>query len=205
MTWITTNTGRDHSLSMNAQIQPGLITYQELAHSLAHINRYSGHARRTYSVAEHSLLCQEYAKTTGASALAQLCVLMHDAHEMLIGDVTSPVKAMLGGDWYVFEGAIQRKVLESFSLWDASLDHAKLIKQCDLVALASERAELLEWHPLRNKPWPVLDTPGAEVKPWENARLNANWRQNITPAEWSVSFQRRAVSLRNSIEQGAAA
>ena len=43
----------------------------------------------------------------------------------------------------------------------------------DLVALATERRDLMQYDPARNLPWPILDTPGAEVLPLESADLNS--------------------------------
>lgn len=203
MTWITTNTGRDHNLMPTHDIAPGELTYKEVAHSLAHINRYSGHTSRPYSVAEHSLLCASIANGKGASPAHQLCVLMHDAHECIVGDVTSPIKQMIGPAWHAFEGHIQYKVLSSFGLYDTFVDCLSLVKHCDLTALASERAALLEWHPARNKPWPVIDTPGAEIKPWPEANLHANFRHSNTPAEWAAHFHRRAMALEGAMNKQA--
>lgn len=201
MTWITINSGRDHSLLPADHIAPGELTYKEVAHSLAHINRYSGHTNRPYSVAEHSLLCASIANAKGASAAHQLCVLMHDAHECIVGDVTSPVKQMIGPEWKAFESQIQFKVLYSFGLVDAFLECDELVRFCDLTALASERAALLEWHPARNKPWPVIDTPGFEVKPWPDANLHASFRHSNTPADWAAHFHRRAMALEGAMHK----
>lgn len=203
MTWITTNTGRDHSLLAAHTIAPGELTYKEVAHSLAHINRYSGHTCRPYSVAEHSLLCATIANAMGASAAHQLCVLMHDAHESIVGDVTSPVKQMIGPAWGAFEGQIQHQVLRSFGIYETFVECAELVRLCDLTALASERAALLEWHPARNKPWPVIDTPGALIKPWPDANLHAAYRYSNTPADWSLNFHRRAMALEGAMQKQA--
>jgi len=51
MTWMITNTGRDHYLSGIAQHLNAAPTIEEIAHSLAQINRFTGHCRRPYSVA----------------------------------------------------------------------------------------------------------------------------------------------------------
>lgn len=201
MTWITTYSGRDMGLMPIDFITPGDLTYKEVAHSLAHINRYSGHTSRPYSVAEHSLMCASIANAKGASPAHQLCVLMHDAHECITGDVTSPVKQMIGPAWHAFETDIQQKVLNSFGLYGAFMECMDLVKLCDLTALASERAALLEYHPMRNRPWPVIDTPGAEIKPWPEANLHANFRHSNTPLEWAAHFHRRAMALEGAMQK----
>jgi uncharacterized protein len=201
MTWITTYAGRDHSLLPGDTLQPGELTYKEVAHSLAHINRYSGHTSRPYSVAEHSLLCASIANAKGASPAHQLCVLMHDAHECITGDVTSPVKQMIGPTWHTFETDIQQQVLNSFGLYAHFMQCMELVKWCDLTALASERAALLEYHPARNRPWPAIDTPGATIKPWNDANLHAGFRHSNTPAEWATHFHRRAMALEGAMHK----
>ena len=70
MTWQLTHTGREHHLDHAAHpdTTPPIV---EIAWSLAHINRYNGHALRAYSVAEHSLLVADYAHSIGASKMQQ--------------------------------------------------------------------------------------------------------------------------------------
>ena len=54
----------------------------DIAHSLAHICRYSGQCRAFYSVAEHSILVADTVAEFGYEAL------LHDSAEAFIGDVT---------------------------------------------------------------------------------------------------------------------
>lgn len=179
MTWLLTNTGRQHYLTgpqaSAASNVPGIT---EIAHSLAQINRYTGHCKRPYSVAEHSLLCAHYAQATNMTPLVQLAVLMHDAHECITGDVASPIKQVLGHTWKLFEDAQQEHLLRHYSLLDASREHHDLIRHCDLVALATERRDLMAFDAAKHDPWPVIDTPGHEVLPWNKVDLNSTNRMN---------------------------
>ena len=58
------------------------------------------------------------------------------------------------------------------------------IKEADLIALATERRDLMRFDPARNLPWPALDTPGAVVHPLEAVDLNSperaamSWRHH---------------------------
>lgn len=74
------------------KVSPADICIEDIAHSLAHLCRYTGHTRMFYSVAQHSLLVAE--KIPGGSGL-KLAALLHDAAEAYIGDVSSPLKQWL--------------------------------------------------------------------------------------------------------------
>ena len=67
-----------------------MIHLADIAQALSQICRYGGHTRSHYSVAEHSVLVSE--KFKGEMAFA---ALLHDAAEAYLGDVISPLKALL--------------------------------------------------------------------------------------------------------------
>lgn len=171
--WLLTSDGQDHHISGTAVLLPGNTPRIEvIAHSLAQINRFTGHAHRPYSVAEHSLLVCEIVKGMGLDCHAQRAALMHDAHEAFTGDVATPIKSALGVDWLSFENIHARMVRHAFGMQCAHVAYDKQIKHADLIALAIERRDLMRFDPARNLPWPVLDTPGAEVHPHESMDLN---------------------------------
>lgn len=62
-----------------------------IVESLAKQCRYNGHVPRFYSVAEHSVFC---ARVGGliSYAVARQC-LVHDFHEVIVGDIVSPIKS----------------------------------------------------------------------------------------------------------------
>ena len=94
--WITTATGRDFPLAgLPTLMQGAQPCIEDIAHALAQINRFTGHAARPYSVAEHSLLVCDIVRAKGLNAHAQLLALLHDAHEAYCGDVASPTKSLL--------------------------------------------------------------------------------------------------------------
>lgn len=204
MTWLLTHTGREHSLTAlpHPDNAPSIA---EIAWSLAHINRYTGHARRAYSVAEHSLLVADIAIAMGASKLTELVCLWHDAHECIVGDVASPVKQMLGSAWAVFEDFHQAGLLEAYELLEPMRANGDFVKRCDLIALATERRDLTAFDAATNRPWPVIDTPGQCVVSWGGAALMQPSQVLRTPSQWARLFEQRSEALFVALAEEAAA
>ncbi|OLV20163.1 hypothetical protein [Deinococcus marmoris] len=75
---------------------PAHIKDADVAHALAHINRFTGHLNRAFSVAQHSLLVVELLAERGhRDAGLLLQGLVHDAAECYVGDVSAPLKRLL--------------------------------------------------------------------------------------------------------------
>ena len=72
------------------------VEIEDIAHGLARVARWNGQTKGDYvfSVAQHSLLVEQMARTLspGLGAQEQLCILLHDAAEYVIGDMISPFK-----------------------------------------------------------------------------------------------------------------
>lgn len=66
---------------------PALIDIEDIAYSLAGINRFGAHTRPRYTVAEHSVMVSRLVEDDVA-----LRGLLHDAPEAYLGDIISPVK-----------------------------------------------------------------------------------------------------------------
>lgn len=181
--WIVLADGAEHYLT-GAEVAHNDFNPDTLAHHLALINRYTGAAKRPYSVAEHSLLCAEIAEHMGLPLIAQLAALVHDYHEAITGDCSSPVKWTVGHAWEHFEqpvaNALRRRLglLSTFTAW------GQRIKAIDLIALATERRDLLAFDSDRHRPWPVIDTPGHVVEPIEWRCLDNLKREQTHWTEW---------------------
>lgn len=204
MSWLLTSTGREHYLTgAGARHPDNMPTIQEIAGSLSQINRFTGHCSRPYSVAEHSLLVKSIAtRLFGADEKGQLAALMHDAHECICGDVASPIKQVLGEAWRQFEALHEQHLRWSFGLEEIYAEHHAMVKQCDLIALATERRDLLPYDPAFNTPWPVLDTMGHVVSPWTEVDLGDRNRQESAPIVWQWLFEDMAGRLMKSVNYG---
>ena len=142
MTWMLTVSGKSIDLDCIADHK---VTAQDIAYSLSNINRFTGHALRNVSVAEHSLMVCAIAERqlNVRSPSGLLAALMHDAHKYLTGDVSAQMKLLVGPAWDVVEERIQRDVLSRFGLLTAFHGHRGTIKAARLMALTAERQQLM--------------------------------------------------------------
>ena len=92
----------------------------DIAHGLARVARWNGQTKgpEIFSVAQHSLLVEAVfaACEVRPSARARLTALLHDAPEYVIGDMISPFKAAIGGDYKRIEARLNRAILIRFGL-----------------------------------------------------------------------------------------
>ena len=95
---------------------PRDIEIADIAHGLARVARWNGQTSGThiFSVAQHTLLVEAVmrAKTPRADVGLRLAALLHDAPEYVIGDMISPFKAVLGGDYK----AVEKRLLAAIHL-----------------------------------------------------------------------------------------
>jgi hypothetical protein len=197
--WMLTATGRDHFLSGH-EVDLQLVDIYDFAHALATINRYTGHAKRPNSVAEHSLFCAELAQRDGKSAMVQMACLMHDAHEAFSSDLGSPAKNAIGLAWAAFEHRQADVVRRFYGLTTSFAVHKQLVNHYDLVALATERRDLTAFDPERNRAWPPIDTPGREVEPATWVNLNDIDRAGRSWQEWKNLFLARYFQLQREVQ-----
>ena len=85
----------------------------EIAHALGMVCRYTGHCKRFYSVAEHSILVSNIMEHLKIGDPME--GLLHDATEAYLADIASPVKTMLK-DYQLLEKALDGKMREQFKL-----------------------------------------------------------------------------------------
>lgn len=123
------------------------VEIEDIAHGLARVARWNGQTlgEHAFSVAQHSLLVLDIARRMfePVSAEKQLMALLHDAPEYVIGDMISPFKTVLGGEYKVVEARLLMAVHLRFALpattpvrWKSAL------KKADLCAAFYEATEL---------------------------------------------------------------
>jgi len=123
------------------------IEIEDIAHGLARVARWNGQTAGDdiFSVAQHSVLVERLARRLAPDMDARwrLCVLLHDAPEYVIGDMISPFKAVLGGEYKLVEARLLDAISRRFSLpvkWPAAL--TKTVKAADRAAAYFEATRL---------------------------------------------------------------
>lgn len=172
----------------------------DLAHHLATINRFTGAAIRPLSVAEHSLLCLHIARMVlkVTDPVVHLCVLLHDAHEAYLQDDTTPKRQAVqqlscaaAVAQAELRGRFDRAIGIRFGIQGASEAARDVIRRCDLIALATERRDLVAD---QARDWPAL----TGVKPADCVDLRAH--DGYTWSDWKRAFLDVLHHLRFSIK-----
>lgn len=130
---------------------PATLDIVDIAHALSQINRFGGHTRRFYSVAQHSVLASHLVPLK-----YRLHALLHDAAEAYFGDMVQPLKCMEESQAYrAWESMMQAEIFDRFGLGLQQSDECKAcLREADLIMLATERRDLMAPD---SKPWPILD------------------------------------------------
>lgn len=115
------------------------VEITDIAHGLARVARWNGQTTgdHAYSVAQHSLLVEEIFRSSADEASPDwlLVALLHDAPEYVIGDMISPFKAVVGGDYKAVERRLHLAIRQRFSLPANPSDKlTRAIKRADSVA-----------------------------------------------------------------------
>jgi len=161
------------------------VEIADIAHGLARVARWNGQTKgpEIFSVAQHSLLVEAiFAKTDpAADRAAKLGALLHDAPEYVIGDMISPFKAAIGGEYKEVERRLLAAILLRFGL-KASFapDLAKAIKAADRDSAFFEATELAGFAPAEarkffGKPRVALSDFAAYLEPWRPEQAQARF------------------------------
>lgn len=155
------------------------VELSDIAHGLARVARWNGqtHGDYAFSVAQHSVLVLEIfmALNPDASDEALLYTLLHDASEYVIGDIISPFKAAMGGNYRDVEKRILSAIHVRFALpADPRESLVRAIKDADRQAAFFEATNLAgfevdEARRLFGAPTlPGFDIEGFErlIRPW---------------------------------------
>lgn len=96
------------------------IEIEDIAHGLARVARWNGQTRgdHAFSVAQHSIVVEQFVGELlpDADPVSLLTALLHDAAEYVIGDMISPFKNALGGDYRSVETRLDTAIRVRFGL-----------------------------------------------------------------------------------------
>jgi len=121
---------------------PEMIDIIDIAHSGSQMNRYTGHCRFPYPVAQHSRLGSYLVPREHA-----LRFLLHDASESYISDVNRPLKhfTKVGEEYRKVEAPLQEAIYAKFGIFGPD---PECIHDIDNQMLYAEKAQLMaatEW------------------------------------------------------------
>jgi hypothetical protein len=155
------------------------VEIADIAHGLARVARWNGQTRgaEIFSVAQHSLLVEAAfaAAAPQATPAERLAALLHDAPEYVIGDMISPFKAAIGGDYKLVEQRLLHAIFLRFGLPPPMApDLAKAVKAADRLAAFLEATTLAgfsvaEARKFFGAPKFALKAFAAYLQPWRPA------------------------------------
>ncbi|MDG0815844.1 HD domain-containing protein [Bdellovibrio svalbardensis] len=153
--WVVTLSGSRFSI---LKPEPEAVKIEDIACALARQARFNGHTRFFYSVGQHSCLGAQVSPTKDVA----LQMLFHDATEAYVGDLVSPVKALLP-DFEIIESRIHWAIAQKFGL---EYPMPKIVKQIDRRLLATEIRDLItkdlkSWNIKEDEPFdfPIIPWP----------------------------------------------
>lgn len=171
--WIQTRSGRKF---FPLKPTKNDIVIEDIAHALSQICRFTGHCKKFYSVAQHSVLVSYICDHKDA-----LYGLIHDASEFALCDLPSPLKKSGHFENYKkIELTLQTMIYEKFNL---NPIEPTSVKVADIKLLATEARDLMS--PL-NIDWAELCDP----LPFKIEPLN--------PQEAKDLFMKRFFELTNA-------
>lgn len=114
------------------------MSVEDLALSLANINRYAGNADLQINVAAHSYLIATFLLNCSFSTDAVLAGLFHDAPEVVTNDIPAPVKQYCGPKFADLERSLLGAAMKRWQIYPSAEDW-KAVKEADTRILADEQ------------------------------------------------------------------
>lgn len=191
--WKQTITGR--AFPMTSFTHADIDLFGDCAEGLARICRYDGAVPgNPFSVAQHSVIGADAALDETADANLAAHVLLHDAHEYIFGDMTSPVAAWLahlaGDEAYLVRALIdEAKAKLDAAIWKAAgipvpgATYRAAVADYDLRLLATEQRQLLmpapkSWGPSVDAAKPIRMK--GRLTAWPVAKAADEFRDRLT-------------------------
>jgi hypothetical protein len=165
--WIQTYSGRRFNPT---KPNPDAIVIQDIAHSLSMQCRFTGHTKKFYSVAQHSVLVSHICNDEDA-----LWGLLHDASEAYLIDVPRPLKQSGKFNAYLeFEAKMQEAICKRFGL---PYKEPPSVKRADTKLLATEARDLMS--PLHSD-WIQRATPlPFTIEAWDQQKAKDMFMQRF--------------------------
>lgn len=125
-----------------ADPKPEEVVLEDVATALANQSRFNGFVTESCSIARHAVLTAWLVLKQGHSIDVALAALHHDSHEAYTGDITTPMKRMIGEDRLgPIVDRIDAAIAEAFGI-NPHLFGDPAIKAADTLALRLEARDV---------------------------------------------------------------
>jgi 5'-deoxynucleotidase YfbR-like HD superfamily hydrolase len=182
------------------------IHWPSIAEHLAKEKRYNGATPDCeYSVAQHSFIGADAILKAGGTDAEAAYFLLHDCHEALLKDDTTPKKKALAELAAAEFGILAEEILSTFDMlvdridgvihqaaglaWPMSADEKRMVKSMDLTMFVTEWRDVM--HDIVHPNW----APYSGIKPLAATIEPLRWPQ--ARAGWLVRANRLLPALRN--------
>lgn len=170
------------------------VEIEDIARGLSRVARWNGQTSGdwAYSVAAHSLLVEQLCRQLKPKLAveAALIALLHDAPEYVIGDLISPFKAVVGGDYKALERRLFEACLLRFGLSGRDTDATMgLIKRADRASAYLEAVQVAGFSE---------DEARKIFRPPQGLVMDAFEVEITPPSEIEQAFLRRFYTLLNA-------
>lgn len=128
------------------------VEIEDIAHGLARVARWNGQTIgiHPFSVAQHSLIVEKILsiRFPDMGQIPALMALLHDGPEYVIGDMISPFKSAIGGDYKAIEARLEAAIHIRFGLpAHPDKELKRQIKKADRVSAYFEAVHLAGFEP----------------------------------------------------------
>lgn len=153
------------------------IDIEDIAHSLSMICRFNGHTSEFYSVAQHSILVALISPDD-----LKLDGLLHDATEMLIGDIIRPIKHLFK-DYIALENRLWSTIASRYGLndpMDPRIDFA------DKTALKAELKRFMpNGHEIANSAFAAYPDISFHIESWNHEVVKTLFLEKFNRYFWN--------------------
>lgn len=124
-----------------SNITPESICLEDMLHSVCRINRFIGHSKRPYPVAEHLFLCLVMSEVLGYTARQRLLTVIHDLPEAYTGDCPTPLKQLLP-QFKEIEAKVEDALYKNLGIAPPTAFEHNLVKRIDNTMLVIEMRDM---------------------------------------------------------------
>jgi 5'-deoxynucleotidase YfbR-like HD superfamily hydrolase len=174
------------------------VEIDDIAHGLARVARWNGQTTgaHAFSVAQHTLIVDEIAAKISPEigAKGRLAVMLHDAPEYVIGDLISPFKVLLGGEYRAVEARLLGAIHLRFGLPPAlPTKLTTAVKAADRIAAYYEAVRLAgfgEAEAVRFFGRPSgVDGSKLDLEPWSAPTAEKRYLKRFTEIEKAARLE----------------